>query len=128
MVVTCFAVILCILAGYNTFSTARKNRRDEEERRNKPNQDVVNELREILEKHGTWLANDKARIESLERTVSELLTDTRDMRAGQEALCFGIQTLLDHALHNGNTDEMTQASKELNRYLRSRRVIHDEAE
>lgn len=126
MVGTCFAVILCVLAGYNTFATARKNRRDEVDRRNRPDQEQIRQILEKLDNHARKLAADNERLGNLERTVNDVLADTRDMHAAQEALCYGVQVLLEHALHNGNDNEMQSASRELNRYLRSRRFEHAE--
>lgn len=45
------------------------------------------------------LDNHRQRIEALE--------------AGQRVQCQALHALLEHAIHNGNTDEMKEASKEL---------------
>lgn len=49
------------------------------------------------------LAKDKERIDSLEE--------------GQRAICRGVLALLNHELHNGNTDEMERAQNGINNYL-----------
>ena len=56
--------------------------------------------------------------------MCEVQADASDMHAAQQALCYGVQSLLEHALHNGNDTEMQSASKELNRYLRSRKFSY----
>ena len=126
MVVLVVGVVLCALAGYNTFATARKNRREEEARRNQPTAASIREIMGTLESHASKLASDKARLDNIDRVLNEMQADSRDIHAAQEALCYGVQSLLEHALHNGNDGEMQSASKELNRYLRSRRFAHDE--
>lgn len=56
------------------------------------------------------LANDKQRIDALS-------TQTRDNEEGQRVLCRGVLALLNHALHNGNGDEMEKAQQSINDYL-----------
>ena len=43
------------------------------------------------------------------------------MRNGQRELCFGVQALLNHELHNGNADEMARASENINKWLVERK-------
>ena len=43
-----------------------------------------------------------------------------DLESGQAVMCNGIHALLEHALHNGNSDEMRAASAALFSYLNSR--------
>ena len=40
---------------------------------------------------------------------------------GLMVICAGVQALLEHELHNGNTDEMHQASSEISGWLRQRK-------
>ena len=56
------------------------------------------------------LATDKARLDAHEKEIAEL-------RDGQKVLCGGLQALLEHELHNGNANEMQEASKALNDWL-----------
>lgn len=41
----------------------------------------------------------------------------QDMKNGQKEICYGVQALLNHALHNGNSDEMKAASDNINKWL-----------
>lgn len=41
----------------------------------------------------------------------------QDMKNGQKEICCGVQALLNHALHNGNSDEMKAASDNINKWL-----------
>lgn len=43
-----------------------------------------------------------------------------DLKDGQKVCCKALIALLGHELHNGNADEMQEASKELNDYLVNR--------
>lgn len=52
------------------------------------------------------LDRDKRRIEGLEE--------------GQKAICRGVLALLNHELHNGNTDELEQAQAKISDYLINR--------
>lgn len=57
------------------------------------------------------------RIGSLEARVGILEGRTGDLSRGQKAMLGGIMALLEHELHNGNSLEMEEASKEINNYL-----------
>ena len=56
------------------------------------------------------LATDKARLDAHEKEINEL-------RDGQRVICGGVQALLDHALHNGNSQQMQDASNKLTEWL-----------
>lgn len=68
----------------------------------------------------TCLRNDNDRLNDLTRRVESLERESKDMHKGQRALIFGVQALLEHELHNGNTDQMQEASSGLSSYLRER--------
>ena len=55
-----------------------------------------------------------------ERRLSMHQRDLEDLHKGQSVVCRGVQALLDHALHNGNTDEMQAASDGIGKWLRTR--------
>lgn len=59
------------------------------------------------------LDNDKRRLDKHAR-------DIEDLREGQKYLCMGVQALLGHELHNGNTDEMKAASAGIKSWLLNR--------
>lgn len=40
-----------------------------------------------------------------------------DNRAGIKALCAGVRALLEHELHNGNSDELKTASDAINNWV-----------
>ena len=72
--------------------------------------DKIKNARKPAENIAEWrrsveqrLANDKARIDSIDE--------------GQKGLCHGVLALLNHELHNGNSDEMEKAKKGIYNYL-----------
>ena len=70
------------------------------------------------------LANDKHRLDAQDAIMSEHTRrlDKLENRAdtvdqGQKVQCKALMALLEHELHNGNADQMHEASQELNDYL-----------
>lgn len=76
----------------------------------KPRADSDEAVKSRLDSHDKFFAADKRRLDELD---SELA----DQREGQKVLCKGVQALLDHELHNGNADDMADASKGINNWL-----------
>lgn len=58
-------------------------------------------------------ATDKARLDAHEKELGEL-------REGQKVLCTGVQALLNHQLHDGNAEEMQEASSKMSSWLINR--------
>ena len=63
------------------------------------------------------LANDKAAIDSHTRQIEGLINRADGSEQGIKALSRGVLALLNHALHNGNSDELEHAQQTLNDYL-----------
>ncbi len=61
------------------------------------------------------------RLETCERKLEQDFKQLQDVRNGQRELCFGVQALLNHELHNGNADEMAHASENINKWLVGRK-------
>lgn len=108
-IVLALGVLLVLIGAYNTFATARKNARAEKERHDKPTHDLGVEVVEINRKLGV----DKLRLDGHDEKLA-------DLKTGLMAICAGVQALLEHELHNGNADEMTRASKGIDKWLRER--------
>ena len=79
-----------------------------------PRETIDATVKETLADHGKKLDNDKR---MLDRHDGELA----DIRQGQRSTCRGVQALLEHELHNGNADDMKEASDEINRWLLERK-------
>ena len=62
-------------------------------------------------------ANDKQLLETHTRQIGELNKRVDGLETGQKAQCRGILALLNHELHNGNSDEMEDAKKAMDTYL-----------
>lgn len=101
--------VLALFGAYNTIVTAIKNAREERRVRDSPTRELREEVSEINEK----LANDNRRLNAHERRQD-------DFQHGLMALCSGVQALLDHELHDGNSNEMEEASKNIDKWLRER--------
>lgn len=72
----------------------------------------------------TMLTNDKHRLDAHDVALSEqtrrldkLESRAGTMEQGQKVQCKALMALLDHELHNGNANQMEEASKEINDYL-----------
>lgn len=63
------------------------------------------------------LSNDKATIDSHTRQIESLAKRADGTDTGIKAINRGVLALLNHALHNGNTDELENAQKGINDYL-----------
>lgn len=59
------------------------------------------------------LANDKLRLDRHEECITEL-------QEINQVLCAGVVALLDHELHNGNSDQMEKARDDIMACLRGR--------
>lgn len=102
-------VLLSLMNFYNAFSSARKNAREEKKHQQQPTADLKTEVSEISKK----LDTDKRRLDNHDERLD-------DLKKGLMATCTGVQALLEHELHNGNTAEMQEASKGIDKWLRER--------
>lgn len=109
-------VILAICWAWNMVYTAITNARKERERQDQP----LNEIRDDIRKLNDGIHNDRERITALEHDIEHHGDELLDLHHGQTEICRGVQALLEHALHNGNTDEMEAASQAIGKWLRTR--------
>lgn len=56
-----------------------------------------------------------------EKHIAENHDNIADLREGQRVICIAVMALLNHDLHNGNADEMTDALNGINSYLINRK-------
>ncbi len=75
----------------------------------KPQEDMVGRMDDVMKK----LDMDKRRLDDHENRLG-------DLRTGLMAVCAGVQALLEHELHDGNTNTMVEASGEIDNWLRGR--------
>ncbi len=68
----------------------------------------------------TCLHNDKRRQDAHDGRLKALEDGLQDTQDGQRVLMQGVMALLEHELHNGNSEQMEQASMEIRTYLLSK--------
>jgi uncharacterized membrane protein len=71
--------------------------------------------------YATHCRESEERFKRGERHIAENRDDIRDLKDGMRVCCISNMALLNHAIHNGNTAEMENASAELNKYLINRK-------
>lgn len=67
-----------------------------------------------------YFANDKARLDTHEAAIKRLENRSDKLAEGMNVVGAGVQALLEHELHNGNSEEMAKASSDINKYLWNR--------
>ena len=124
MIWTFVAVLVGLAALYVLYGKVR-----ETYQKNKKMKDPENKLADeisarVLEKLeprfaeiDKKLTNDKAMIDGHSRQIEALASRTDGNEDGVKALSRGVLALLNHTLHNGNTDELEHAQQALNDYL-----------
>lgn len=124
MIWTFVAVLVGLAALYVLYGKVRetyaKNKRMKD-----PENKLANEISDrVLEKLeprfaeiDRKLANDKLMIETHTRQIDSLSGRVDGSEEGIKALSRGVLALLNHALHNGNTEELERAQQGINDYL-----------
>lgn len=72
--------------------------------------DIVKKWRAPTTNTEKKLANDKMRLDAHEESIN-------DLREGQQEICTALLAILDHGIHNGNTDQMQKARDGMMAYL-----------
>ena len=62
----------------------------------------------------------KDSVAEIQTRISEHDAEIKEMHEGLRYMCEASRALLNHAIHNGNTSEMENASKDLDKYLTKR--------
>lgn len=109
-------VVLALCWAWNLIYTAITNARKERERSEEP----IRAIRGDIQALRNDLMADRERITALERDLEMHSDELKDLHQGQTELCRGVQALLEHALHNGNGEEMQAASASIGKWLRNR--------
>ena len=109
-------VVLALAWAYNLIYTAISNARAAKKEAAAPIAALRNDLTALRNEIGC----DRERITALERDLEHHADELRDLHQGQTEMCRGVQALLEHALHNGNTSEMEAASQSIGKWLRTR--------
>lgn len=72
--------------------------------------DIIKKWRTPTTDTAKKLANDKQRLDQHDEAID-------DLREGNQVICSALIAILDHGIHNGNTDQMQDARDDLMRYL-----------
>ena len=62
------------------------------------------------------LSSDKDRLDNHEAALKDVGKSNKIIRSGMKVTADALATVLDHELHNGNTEQMQAASAELRKY------------
>lgn len=100
-----WSAALVVLAVFGAIATVGKGIDYISKWRQRPMQTVTDNRKK--------LDNDKRRLDEHEKAIE-------DLQEGQKYLCLGVQALLEHELHNGNSDEMQEASHNIREWLAGR--------
>lgn len=73
---------------------------------------------DTIEKH---IQDSEDRFLRGEKSIETNRQDIADLKEGLRVTCVANMALLNHAIHNGNTNEMIEASQGLNTYLINRK-------
>lgn len=105
-----FVIVALVLMNlFNQIITVRKNAREEKHMHDEP----MVKLSDMVKNHQAMLDRDKRKLDDHDSQLS-------DLKNGMMVMCQGVQALLEHELHNGNGDQMQEASNSLNKWLRDR--------
>lgn len=109
-------VILALAWAFHHVYTAIADAHKIKEKAEEPLNIIRAEIRSLQKD----ISADRERIAALERVGDAHAHELEDLHTGQTELCRGVQALLEHALHNGNNDEMQAASASIGKWLRNR--------
>lgn len=99
-------VILVMIGAYNAIMTAVKNYLDHKQRKDAP----VDAMAAKLEAHDKMLANDKERLDSMDKRVNSLATQNTIMLRG-------VRALLSHEINGNSIDKLQNSMSEIDDYL-----------
>jgi uncharacterized protein HemX len=110
-----------IVLGDKVLTVFRNAQRRKKEPEDKLAEEISAKVLEKLEPRfqaiDQKLSNDKATIDGHTRQIESLAKRADGTDTGIKAINRGVLALLNHALHNGNTDELENAQKGINDYL-----------
>ena len=107
------------------FRNRKKERQEEEQThdngfRNQLTEDIATKVMEKLEPRlssiESKLENDKNRLDNHEDAITTIRKSNEVITGGLEVTCNALMAVLDHELHNGNSDQMQKARDDLQHY------------
>ena len=88
----------------------------------KPRKDADAAIDGTLQKYEKRFENDAKRFERGEERMGRIEADLDDFHQGQYHTCMCLKALLNHELHNGNSEEMIEAANNMDKWLVKRRL------
>jgi uncharacterized membrane protein YdbT with pleckstrin-like domain len=118
---------MVVVTVYKVVEIARKEHERKEKKAKLQGKDLTDEIAEkVLEKLEPRFAEidrkldkDKERLEVHESSINSINVSLAVIKEGMEVTVNALAEVVDHELHNGNTEQMAAASVELRRYANS---------
>lgn len=109
---------------YKVIEIVRKEHERKEKKNKLADKDLTDEIAEkVLEKLEprfkdieTKLDNDKNRLDNHESAIKSINASIETIKDGMQVTADALTAILDHELHNGNTDQMQKARDDLQKY------------
>ena len=124
MLWTALAVIVGLGVLYVLYGNVRKTYYDGQERKKErqANGDTtikgqLDKIQKDLGEIGEFMRETNARFDRDNRRLNALDKRVDGLETGQKAQCRGVLALLNHELHNGNSDEMEKSKQIIEDYL-----------
>ena len=116
----CAVVVLV----YKVIEIARKEHERKEKKNKLADKDLTDEIAEkVLAKLEprfkdieSKLDNDKNRLDNHESSIKAVNGSIETIKEGLQVTCDALTAILDHELHNGNSDQMQKARDDLQNY------------
>lgn len=88
----------------------------------KPQRDAKSTFEAMTQKCEKRFENDNRRFERGEERMAKIEEELDDFHQGQFHTCMCLKALLNHELHNGNSEEMIEAASNMDKWLVKRRL------
>lgn len=98
-------LVLLLIGAYNVIMQAVKTHREEKKIKSAP----VKDLTDRVDAHDRMLANDKARLDALDREINDIRTESTMILRGVRAI------------QSGDEDKIKASSEDIDEYLLSRK-------
>lgn len=113
-----------VVLVYKVIEIVRKEHERKEKKNKLADKDLTDEIAEkVLEKLEprfkdieTKLDNDKNRLDNHESAIKSINASIETIKDGMQVTADALTAILDHELHNGNTDQMQKARDDLQKY------------
>ena len=126
-ILTAAVTVLALAWAFNIICAAIANWHKAREKTGKPIEELRGEVDEVKtemqgmnSRFNEMCRAVNGRVDAVEHSIADHTNKLSDLHTGQTELCRGVQALLEHALHNGNEQGMSEASQSIGEWLRTR--------